>query len=253
MTQLHSTFIFGLLAQTVRAGYSKDLIFINTSIGGNFMLVCKFCNKICKNLNSQRNHERLCKENPNRQIQKPKSEVWKKAMKNKKGANQYTKALNLKLPKPQISDETRKKLSESSKKQIWSEDRRKIHSDIMKKVVEKNPDSYSSSNRGRTKQIIFDGIKFQGKWELEFYQYCKKNNIQIERSNEWFEYEWNGTRKYFPDFYLKQYELYVEVKGYETERDRAKWNFFPKKLKIIKKQDILLIRKGLWDCNITVV
>jgi len=29
--------------------------------------VCKFCGKVCKNANSLRNHERLCKENPERQ------------------------------------------------------------------------------------------------------------------------------------------------------------------------------------------
>jgi len=32
------------------------------------MLLCKFCNKECKNDNSLRNHERLCKNNSNRQI-----------------------------------------------------------------------------------------------------------------------------------------------------------------------------------------
>jgi hypothetical protein len=30
-------------------------------------LTCKFCGKICKNGNSLRNHQRLCKENPERQ------------------------------------------------------------------------------------------------------------------------------------------------------------------------------------------
>ena len=29
--------------------------------------ICKFCGKACKNANSLRNHERLCKLNPNRQ------------------------------------------------------------------------------------------------------------------------------------------------------------------------------------------
>lgn len=29
--------------------------------------ICKFCGKVCKNANSLRNHERLCKENPNQQ------------------------------------------------------------------------------------------------------------------------------------------------------------------------------------------
>lgn len=30
--------------------------------------ICKYCGKTCKNANSLRNHERLCKENPNKQI-----------------------------------------------------------------------------------------------------------------------------------------------------------------------------------------
>lgn len=29
--------------------------------------ICNFCRKLCKNGNSLRNHERLCKENPERQ------------------------------------------------------------------------------------------------------------------------------------------------------------------------------------------
>lgn len=29
--------------------------------------ICKFCSKVCKNANSLRNHERLCKLNPNHQ------------------------------------------------------------------------------------------------------------------------------------------------------------------------------------------
>jgi len=201
------------------------------------VLLCKHCQKKCKNENSLRNHERLCRENPNRVI-KPKSQKWLDAQKTKRKCNQWSNA------DYEISEETRIKLSESSKKQKWNEDRRLKHSEAMKLAVENNPGSYTSSNRGRTKQIIYDGLKFQGKWELEFYKYCKANNIEIVRCNEWFEYEWKGTRKYFPDFFLKEKNIYVEIKGYETERDRAKWSSFPKKLVIIKKIDIDNIRKG---------
>ncbi|NDG30463.1 hypothetical protein EB118_10385 [bacterium] len=161
--------------------------------------------------------------------------------------NQWTKAKETGIPYI-LKDETRKKFSDNTKKknnERWSkEENKKKQSESMKKAVEKYPESYTSSNRGRTKQIIFDGVKFQGRWELEFYQYCKNNNIIIERSNEYFEYEWNGTRKYFPDFYLPETETYVEVKGYETDRDRAKWNQFPKKLLVIKKKEISDIRKN---------
>ena len=38
--------------------------------------------------------------------------------------------------------------------------------------------------------------------------------------------------------------LVKEVKGYETVRDRAKWLTFPKKLRIIKEEEIKQIRQG---------
>ena len=156
----------------------------------------------------------------------------------KPGKNQYTKAKELGLPFPKISPETSKKFSEAGRKQIWSEERRAKHSQSMKMAVENNPNSYTSANRGRTKQIEKYGIKFQGNWELEFYEYCLGKKINIQRINNWFPYEWQGTRKYFPDFYLPDLDTYVEIKGYETDRDRAKWSQFPKRLIIIKAKEI---------------
>ena len=44
--------------------------------------------------------------------------------------------------------------------------------------------------------------------------------------------------------YVAQKGNSVEVKGYETDRDRAKWLHFPKKLCIIKEKEIKEIRKG---------
>ena len=164
--------------------------------------------------------------------------------------NQWTKAKETGTPYV-LKDSTRKKLSDHTKKlnsKYWADPTNKIkHSTAMKKAVEKYPDSYTSSNRGRTKQIIFNGIKFQGTWELEFYKWCVSENLKIERCTEYFEYEWNGVRKYFPDFYLADKNLYVEVKGYETDRDRAKWSQFPKKLSVIKKKEILEIRQGIFN------
>lgn len=212
------------------------------------MLLCNHCGKECKNQNSLKNHERLCRENPNRQLSWFEQHAAEAARLRKEfnWGNQWTKAKKTGVPYI-IRDDTRKKLSESSietNKQKWArEGSRERQSEAMKRAVEKYPESYTSSNRGRTKQVIIDGIKFQGAWEVEFYQYCKASNIKIERPNKWFPYEWNGARKYFPDFYLPEKELYVEVKGYETDRDRAKWSAFPKKLRVIKKEDIIKIRQ----------
>lgn len=189
------------------------------------MLNCIHCSKECKNKNSLSNHERCCPKNPNRN--------YVNYMTGKKGGNQYTKG----TAKP-LTAETRKKLSEAAKRKVWTDDMRLKHSLSMKKAVIDNPESYSSGNRGRVKRIEFDGKTFQGKWELYFYQWCVSNNICVEKCTDWFDYDWNGKRKYCPDFFLKQYNCYVEVKGYKTDRDEAKWKQFTKKLIIVEKKDI---------------
>lgn len=52
----------------------------------------------------------------------------------------------------------------------------------------------------------------------------------------------NKKRLYFPDFYLPQYDFWIEIKGYETPKDKAKWNYFPLTLKVLKKCDIKKIK-----------
>ena len=53
--------------------------------------ICRYCGRECKNANSLRNHERLCKLNPNYQINPMKNKIpWNKGRKG--GENQYTKA-----------------------------------------------------------------------------------------------------------------------------------------------------------------
>lgn len=178
---------------------------------------CEFCDNTYEGKSGYSNHVRRCPKNPDRILEK-------------------------------LTSAGRKKISESTisfNKIKWSDGPIKDkHRASMIKAVQDNPNSYTSSNRGRTKQIIYKEIKFQGQWELDFYKWCEDNQIKAERSADWFDYKWNGDRKYNPDFYIPSMDLYVEVKGYETERDRAKWSQFPKKLRIIKQQEIAEIRKG---------
>ena len=176
-------------------------------------LNCIYCNKEYNNKSGYSNHSRRCPSNPNR-ILEAITPAGRAKIIAKNNAYRH-------------SDETKKKLSES-----------------MKKAVLANPESYSSKNRGRTKQIIIDGIKLQGQWEADFYLWAKDQGLDPKRPTESFKYNWNGERWYHPDFYIESMDLYVEVKGYETDRDRAKWLHFPKKLRIIKEAEIKQIRKG---------
>lgn len=203
------------------------------------MIECRFCQRVSKNKNSLINHERLCKENPNRQI----LDVWYLKKNNPNPENQYSKAEKLGLPRPTMSVETRKKISDCSRLQQWTTERKQRHSERMKSAVLSNPDSYTSSNRGRTRQITVDGIKFQGQWEVDFYLWTKKNGLRVERPKNGFLYEYNGLRTYYPDFYIPSLSVYVEIKGYETEKDKAKWGKFPHRLIVLRQKDIDKIRK----------
>lgn len=201
-----------------------------------YMITCKFCDKECKSINSKAQHELYCKSNPDAKVKKASM-----GMLGKKGSNQFIKG----TAKP-MTESGKESIREFNRNRPWTDEDRLKHSESMKRAVSNNPEAYSSSNRGRVKQIIFDGIKFQGNWELDFYKWCVKNHIQCVRNSNGFKYEWNGTRTYYPDFYLPEKDIYVEVKGYKTERDSAKWEQFPEKLLIVQKQDIMNIRNDVY-------
>ena len=209
---------------------------------------CKFCNKECKNGNSLRNHERLCKTNPNHQTIKSNFLIYNEKIKNgllvKENKNQYIKA-KLEGRKIFISDETRKKLSENNKGNKLNEEQKLRHKEAMKRAVLNNPESYTASNvSGRTPIIEYNGFKLKGTWELEVAKWLDRNNIKWTNKLKPFEYEWeNSTHLYFPDFHLTEINRYIEVKGFERERDRCKWKVV-KDLIIIKKDDIKKIKNN---------
>lgn len=225
---------------------------------------CQFCNKEAKTIRSKQQHEIRCKLNPNKismQYLVERNQSWHGKRKiDPTPCNFCSKVYDSKIALgnhvrrcPSNPNRIQEIMSEEGKNRIrqnnrilnqrWHDPMVKFkHSQSMKRAVENNPESYTSSNRGRTKQIVVDGIKFQGQWEVDFYLWAKAEGLNPKRPAESFSYEWNGTRSYFPDFYLPTLDLYVEVKGYETDRDRSKWSQFPKNLFIIKEAEIKQIR-----------
>ena len=131
----------------------------------------------------------------------------------------------------------------------WTEERKELQSKIMRNITKSNPLSYRGRNRGRVRQYIVDGIKLTGSWEVEFYMWAKEKNLDPQQCDQGFEYNFNGERTYYPDFWLPNLNIYIEVKGYETEKDRAKWSQFTEKLIIIKKREIDEIKKGIFTLD----
>lgn len=57
------------------------------------------------------------------------------------------------------------------------------------------------------------GLNYQGTYEKDFLDYCNLNNIIVFKSPS-FKYEMNGkSKRYFPDFFIKDLNLIVEVKS----------------------------------------
>jgi len=220
---------------------------------------CSFCNKVCKNGNSLRNHERLCTVNPNRQILKSNLIDYHKKVKlgiiNKYATNQFTKA-RLLGTEYVVSEETRKKLSDAnSGRKLTPETIEKLKIS-MRAAVKRNPDSYTASNiSGRTPIIVYNGIKLKGTWEVETAKWLDTQNISWTNVITGFDYEWNNaTHLYYPDFYLPEFDCYIEVKGYERDRDRAKWKSLDN-LIILKQKEInkiknnTLVFEDVWPLN----
>lgn len=112
--------------------------------------------------------------------------------------------------------------------------RKKISEAIQKKVKEGTWHVSLAKNMWK----IYKGIKFHGNWEVEYAKWLDRNEIRWRRPTETFQYEFQEKkRRYTPDFYLVDEQIYVEIKGYETEKDRAKWKQFPLKHKVIKKEE----------------
>jgi len=106
---------------------------------------------------------------------------------------------------------------------------KKVQSTVMNKV--KNGIWHNSFSRARTHE--YNGMKFYGKWELGYAKWLDENSIKWRQVKERFYYEYEEKEHYYtPDFYLIDDRQYIEVKGYPTEKDYAKWKWFPKDLKL---------------------
>lgn len=129
--------------------------------------------------------------------------------------------------------------------EVEKERREKIRISINKRY-----DSGWMPKAGRCKKITYNSpyageVLLDGTWELLFAKYLDENHINWKRNKTRFVYIFeNKSRHYTPDFFLPDNSVYIEVKGYMTEKDIAKWNQFPHKILIIKKEQIFNIKQN---------
>lgn len=110
----------------------------------------------------------------------------------------------------------------------------------------------STQNRGgRCKWFLVSGVKVQGTWERNVAEKLNELNIKWEKIRTFpFVYiKDNKTHRYSPDFYLPDYNCYLEIKGFWFGEDRIKMDLVidqnpDKKIVIIEKDKYERLLRG---------
>lgn len=74
---------------------------------------------------------------------------------------------------------------------------------------------------------VYKGVSLDSTWELALVQRLDELNVKwIRADNLEHAVEYTTltqkSRRYYPDFFLPDYDVYVEVKGYWTDETRSK-------------------------------
>lgn len=177
------------------------------------MLICQFCNKECKNNNSHVNHERTCPSNPNRNYKNGMTgkTAWNKGL--TKDTNEIV-AMYAKSIKDGFKAENRK-LSGAA---AWSYEQRRSH------ALKNNLGGYRE-NAGRSKKFKYvdsfgNNVCLQSTYELECAKILDRLKINWIRPKS---IKYDTTRRYFPDFYLVDYDIYLDPKNdFLARKDQEK-------------------------------
>lgn len=110
-----------------------------------------------------------------------------------------------------------KNLSNSLKEYYSNNPKEKIyHREETKQIISEKRINFLENNPNQNiKWYDVDGIKVQGKWELNTALWLNKLNYKWNRKR----LEFLGHRRYTPDFYLPELNIYIEVKGFMRDRD----------------------------------
>lgn len=197
------------------------------------MHTCEFCTRSFDRPSSLATHAPYCVGNPLR-VQRVRSPNAGR----RKGCTAWNKGLT------KESDSRIKEHSEKlakTMKDAWNDGRRVFTEEqknqFSKAAKDKKLGGYNPRG-GRGKKGWYKGIWCDSSWELAWVIYALDNNIKFTKNSEKFAYTYEDkSYSYIPDFLLDD-GTYIEIKGYETDRVKAKIECFPHKIQLITKVEI---------------
>lgn len=190
-------------------GCNKD-----SKVNQPYICYCKYCGKECKNLNSLKQHEIRCKENPDR--------IHINTI-NLKGNTKHHNSWNKGLTK-----ETDIRVKRQG--QTFSQR-------VKEGIITTVGGFRESAVKGCYKYGYYKNIRCDSSWELAFVVFNIEHNIPIKRNTQRFEYFIDGKKHIFiPDFVVNETEI-IEIKGKQDNNWKIKQLAYPN-IKFIFREDI---------------
>lgn len=174
------------------------------------MLICQYCGKECKNSNSLKNHERVCKNNPDRAL------TTYEKFGPIKGFNDKGRISNRKGLKKE-TDESIQRMLETRRlnhEQGKFEYHRTQHSEQTKQRLSEVAKERGLGGTNYKSIITYNGVKLDSSYELEVARSLDENDVKWLRPSRFKYTDSKGiNHTYTPDFYLTEYDVYLDPKN----------------------------------------
>jgi len=118
----------------------------------------------------------------------------------------------------------------------------KVRLKKMSKIIKEGWENRNFAKLLHSKKIKYKGIWMRSSWEIKYAKYLDKNNIKWLYESKTFDL---GNTTYTPDFYLPEFNLYIEVKGWWRDDAKKKFEEFKQRycgerIKVLDKQELKL-------------
>ena len=108
----------------------------------------------------------------------------------------------------------------------------------------------------KIKKVMQDGIKFDSKLELYFYNLLKKEKIPFIFQEKFvllqkFRYKGSAVREMTltVDFSIPQHDMIVDTKGFQRNDNKIKWKLLKKHLLDNNREPLILMPKNQKQCQ----
>ena len=167
---------------------------------------CVYCNLDKPNVNSLRNHERLCKQNPNRQ-EHPRGNLGKIGW--NRGSTKF-------------SDERILKASQKCSNTMKGRKGRSQTTETKEKLSRIRVESLNE-NAFYSKRTKYKNVTLDSSYELILAEDLDRNGIIWIRPKSLVWLDGSQKRRYIPDFYLPEFDVYLDPKNdYLIKKDQRK-------------------------------